>query len=322
MAFGTPPAYMGFVGYCQFIFGSNNNTFFSQTQKQIRQQVRLESCDLKLQQPINKPNITDIRYDKNVYTILPQTVSGSLRFPVIFVDNNDRGNNITKELYDYVTDRNYQGRLKSFDVAVKYTTSDASLLYKKCYINSFSFSVEQQGVMATSIDVIGYNRTEHAFRPQDVTNSRIGTWADFFVDLSGEIDISGSYFRNFEINISNNIEPMYTANGKLVPQDLTPTNRDITGQFTLMGRHIQLSNYARNNPSRCYEDGSLIFGFDNPCSTSRTSAGNFNAKIPNMIFEIEEISMSNDVIDTIVKWHSIPTDHNLENLTNYANLSI
>ena len=313
MAFGLPSAPMGFVGYCQFLMSGTSTAFPN------RYQVRATGCDLRLSQAIAKPEITDIRYDRNVYTVMPEEIGGTISFPVVLYDAATRiqTKDLTAALYEAATLRNYQGRLSSFDVAVKYSHSDAEYIYQKCYVNTFKFSVEQGSTIDIGVDVIGKYRIEDSFSPKTVHNSRIATWNDVIVRAAGEVNIPGRYLRRFEANINNNIERIYTANGKLQAQDLTPRQRDVDGTFTVMGRYPQLARYSRDNPARCIEESYLEFGYAAPCSVCDSdggcshSSGGFAARLPNIVYEVEEISSTNDVLETVVKWHSIPTNHNL-----------
>lgn len=313
MAFALPSAQMGFVGYCQFLFSGNNNV------SPERYQARVTNCDLQLSQSVNTPDITDIRYDRNVYTIQPEQIGGTISFPVVLLDAAVQNRDPTKFLYEAATERDFRGRLDELDVAVKYAARNAAYLYQQCQIDSFTFSARQQSTIDINVGLVGKFRIEDSFLPITPSNSQIATWRNVHMDVVGDVNISGEYFREITVRINNNLERFFTANGKLQVQDIAPRQRDVNGTFTVMGRHKELSRYARDNPSRCLEDSYLEFGYIANCFNCNDdiclpASERFTARIPNMVYEVEEISMSNDLIETIVKWHSVPTNHNLNAL--------
>ena len=328
MAFGLPYARMGFNGHCQFLlYGADAGSYSdpdagpksdqlaarrssrrSDRDPGVVYQPRVSSCDLKLSQSVQVPKITDIRYDKNVYTILPEKIEGNISYPIP-LDSGSNGNiyDPTPELYELALMRNYQGRLSDFKVRIKHSHSGDSFLFNDCYINFFTYRADAGGMIDVEMSVWGKGREEKSFDSIKPGISRAATWQDVFVNLVGEVSISSSYFKRVEVTISNNLERIYTTTGKLTVKDLPARERTITGKLTLLGRHKELSIYSRTNPERCLEDQYLKFGYDAGC-------GKFSAEVPNIVCEIEEIAMTNDVIHTDVKWTSLPTDHDLYNL--------
>jgi len=120
--------------------------------------------------------------------------------------------------------------------------------------------------------------------------------------------IGGQFVRSFEANVNNDAERYYTLNTKLFVQAIAARKRDITGNVVLMGRHPQLANIALDNELNCTESTNIKFGFNTPTGNelSGCSESTFNVTMPNCVFEIEEMSLSNDVFETTVNWHSLP----------------
>ena len=87
-----------------------------------------------------------------------------------------------------------------------------------------------------------------------------------------------------------------------------PQLRDIDGSLTLMGRHKDLSLLAESNQDNCSESTQIKFGFETTATgESCTGASTFGVTIPNVVFEIEEMSLGNDIFETNVGWHALPS---------------
>lgn len=306
MAFSSPSVSPGYVGICQFWFGGK------------KYQTRMSSCDVMLKQAVDKKNIIDIRYDRNVYTILPEEIGGSLSFPLVTDSADNQGfvasSSLISAIYNWATYRDFRGRMNFFDLGVKYSAFGFnSFVYTNSYINSFGLSVKERESVNLELNIVSKYREEQEIRPRTVKNSRVITWNDVFVEIRGGVSVDSEYFREFQFNIANNIERIYTASGKLSVQDLAPRQRDITGVLKVLGRHERLSRRARNNPYNCEEGSYINFGL-------KACGGDFSLQIPNTVFEIEEISMTNEIIETVVRWHSLPTNHVLSLLDDSGSL--
>lgn len=303
MAFRAPSADMGFVGFCQFEI--NTGSGFRKIQS------RVQSFDLGLSQEIRKPNVINISYDRPVHHIQPEVVEGKIKFPILNCDNPSGlfGASVpdpTSDLWYLATSRNYYGRLKSFDVLTKYSAVNASFRYKQCYVDTFTFQTQVDEPINVSVDIKGFTRREENFTTiPAASNSSIAMWYNAFVTLrNSEYILDGIDLRNLTVKVENNIERFHTANGKLVPQDLVPRHRNIQGEITTLGRIPIISQYARDNSSRAVEDTQLDFGYVN-------SGYTFRGTIPNVILEVEEIALTNDVLETKMKWHSLPADNDI-----------
>ena len=310
MAFGTPPAYMGFMGYVRFKFPSVNDVI-----------IRATSADLRLSQDITKPDVIDGRFDKTVYQLGPQIVEGSVEYPAI-MERSGR-TDPTAQLYRAAIGRDVgigarAGRLKStyiFDTEVMYTTQFANFKYNQCIVNTWSFKAEQSGIVTINVGLLGRDREQAANTPLTTSssgfpiNARIVTWNDVTVGITGAVTVSSEYVRTFEATVNNDAERFYTFNGLLAPQDIAARKRDIDGSIVLLGRHPQLAEQAYTNQDRCYEVSQINFGYQ----LSRTECNStFLVTYPNTIFEIEEMQLSNDIFETTVNWHVLPDDNDLE----------
>lgn len=313
-------AQLGFVGYVRIA--------------DIDRVVRATSCDIRMSQSIEKPTIVDGKFDKTVYQLGPREVGGTLAFPAVYED----GSAVTEYLWKAAIQRNIsQGRLTNRinDLIVKYS-SGSIYSYTDCLIDTFEFSVAQSDVVNVSCGIFGIDRGYPSQTASDVAkdfynlnNTRIVTWNDavvrFLVNTGGNSTVvSGSEIRNFTATVNNNSQRYYTLNSRLTAQDIAATKRDITGNMTVMGRNNALANAAAGdgvgNEFRCTELSQIDFGYcvgnksnlnstgDISCNASSNLGcnGNFLVHMEGVVFEIEEIAIGNELLETTVNYHVLP----------------
>jgi len=332
---GLPSAFMGFVGFVRVqegqIFGNNDGAASIPHGSYL---IRATSADINLSQEITKPDVIDSRYDRSVYQLGPKLVDGSFSFPAVYEVPEGETLTLFELLYRYAVTRQSNGLLSDFDLNVKYAQSntidqnnEAEFNYIGCIANTWQFSVAQSDVVTCSVDIIGVNReitpaldpptrSDDACEGSSTTETatlgttRIVTWQDARVELEGGgivEPIGGQFVRSFEANINNDAERYYTLNTKLFAQAIAPRKREITGNVVLMGRHPQLGTVALNNELNCTAYSNVKFGFNTPGTGEGCSESTFNVTMPNCVFEIEEMSLTNDIFETTVNWHSLPS---------------
>jgi hypothetical protein len=329
----APRAYMGFVGFVRVKAGTVKGNFDGVSDTTHGDYlIRATTADINLTQEITKPDVVDSRYDRTVYQLGPKLVDGSFAFPAVYEVPTGETTTLFEILYRYAVTRDQFGLLSPFELEVKYAASatlpnEAEFKYTGCIANTWQFAVAQSDVVTCTVDVIGVNReTLGAMNPPkrsvavagcndsttetaSIGTTRIVTWNDARVELSGGrliAPIGGQYVRSFEANINNDAERYYTLNTKLFVQAIAPRKREITGNVVLMGRHQQLGNVALNNELNCTESTNIKFGFNTPGTGEGCSESTFNVTMPNCIFQIEEMSLTNDVFETTVNWHALP----------------
>jgi len=339
----NPPAYMGYVGFAKILSGViNGNSVGASNVPHGNHLIRANSIDINLTQDISSPDVVDSRYDKTVYQLGPKLVDGSVAFPAIYEIPNGETVTLFELMYRYAVTRDDYGFLNDFDMEVKYAQSatvpnESDFLYQGCIVNTWQFSVAQSDVVTCSFDIIGIDRTLPNSLPllppgrsvnpdgSDVCTggtagttydsnanfgtTRVVTWNDARVELSGgrdSIDIGGQYVRTFEANINNDAERFFTLNTKLSPQSVAPRKREISGSLTLMGRHANLSTLAETNQDNCTEYTNLKFGYATSAIGSGSDTSSFNVILPNTVYNIEEMSLTNDIFETTVNWRSLP----------------
>jgi len=325
-----PPAYMGYVGFIRFRPNGENPYI-----------VRATSTSLAAKQEITKPNVIDSRYDMTVYQLGPKEMEGDVSFPAIY--DPQGGASVIESCYRHAITRDAAiGSLLEMDIDVRYAPNDGSshmadFNYLGCIINTFKFSVAQSDAVNITVGVIAKDRVEPgfsgnnslAFSPftefnfDDTSgsgtgtygtakeNSRIVTWADARFEIfpsrgmpSGTPMIGGEYIRSYDVNINNNAERFYTLNGKLVPQAIGPKKREISGTTVVLGRHPALAQCARTNQDYAFEYSYINFGF--VANSSGVLNNTFGVKLPNVIFQLEEMELKNELFETTINWHSLP----------------
>jgi hypothetical protein len=327
VAIPVPSADMGFPGFVQFEMpGQTDALVLSQSTGTLSQrgrtQIRASACNLQLKQDIEAPKqakspafpFSSPYMDKMVHIVKPEIIEGNIEYPVSLSDAaSPEEFDPTVDLWNISVDRTYQERLRSFNTYVKYSAPESTFKYKDCFVNSFSISCEQQDIMKINVNLWAKNREKTSFTGRKFPlNSRVVDWHDIFCNLRGQFGVvEGRWLRSFRINVSNNLQRFYTAGSNLLKaQDITPQLRDISGDIILMGRHTWLAEHARNNAEHCSTDSSIEVGYSSPC-TEIFAANGFELVIPNVLFYVEEIQISNDIFESKVRWMSLPADKSM-----------
>ena len=335
--YNNPAAYMGFVGFVRLnqgnLLGDVTIPVASNNISHGAYIIRATSADITLSQEITKPDVVDSRYDKTIYQLGPKLVDGSIAFPAVYDVPTGETKSIFELLYRYAVTRTTTGNLNDFSLDVKYASAaaknQAEFTYTGCIANTWQFSVTQSDVVTCSMDIIGLTRdskpnmdpparkdTEEVCTPiGDDSNGSLGTtrivtWNDARVEISGgrlASAIGGQYIRSFEINVNNDADRFYTLNKQLFAQAVAPRKRDIDGSIVLMGRHQDLSELALTNEINCSESVQVKFGFEAATTGEGCDAAGFNTTLPNNVFEIETLSLTNDIFETTVAFHALPS---------------
>lgn len=310
-----PTASMGFVGSIRFNGGTIGQEIL----------VRALSCNISAKQKIDYPDVVDGRIDNTLYQLGPRMVDGDCEFPLVHegIQNGtskDCGGNTTtcetnlaNRLWNIAAKRDQVGRLvNQFNVDVRYT-DNAAFRYPNCIINTMKISVNQADIVKLNFSVIGGANSTDSVRepltterdPTFLSPARIVTWNDFRINIfvrEESITIPGSYIRSFEVTINNNADRFYTLNGKLVPQDITARKRSIEGSIALMGFTAkQFHEFIYNNQQRFTSQSKIAFGYTLGSATIPYWA----TALWGVIFEIEQVAISNDIIETRIPFRAL-----------------
>ncbi len=321
--YGLPPAYMGFVGFVRLSEADGN--FISEHNRDII--VRANSADIKLKQDITLEDVIDSRYDKTVYRLGNREVSGGLSFPAI-MDTTSGNATITELLYRYaVTRDSNSGLLSPINIEIKYASdgvdNEARFIYRNCIVDQWKLTVNQGDAIKCDTQIIGIDRErynpdipgralwdngwEDSIEQGGVSTARAATWADARIEINidGQI-IGGQNVRSYEVSVENASDRFYTLNQSLAPQAIAPKKRDIKGNVKIMGRNTILADWAENNQTRCNEESYILFGIE-PEGGATCIGKAFNVKVPNVVFQIEDMALTNDLFETTVNWMALPS---------------
>ena len=325
-------ARMGYVGYVRWEPSTGNPI-----------NVRVTSSDVKLSQEISYPEVVDGKVDQTVWQLGPQIVGGNVAFPLIhelaptgIVEGTgiacgsatDNSGSLAQRLWSFATKRDRYGRMDPssvFDCAIRYA-DNIGYRYKGCMVNTMQFSLNESNPVNVTCDIIGgagnpVNLREdlqagtggYTTGNEDnislLAPARIVTWNDSGVSVYADSGSSNNFellikqgeIREFTCQINNNIERIYALNGRLSPIDIVAKKREVSGTLKTLGGQYKLSQYTLANQSRFTSNASIAFGY-------RLGAGAnyyWATGLYGVVFEIEEVALSNALFETTTKWRAL-----------------
>jgi len=307
---------MGFVGSVtlgNLVFNGGGASFAGDVT------VRATSADIRADQEISYPDVVDGRIDRTLYQLGARIVEGNISFPLVHegssvVQPKNCGTSINhgQLFWGLASQRDQFGRLQndSMRVRIRYT-DDTAFIYPNCLVNTLSMSVVQEGPVEMSMDLIGgANSTDDVRIPDDTTSerdflapARVVTWNDFAIRIWADdaVNISGDWIRNFEVSLNNNADRFYTLNNRLAPQDIAARKRTIEGRLVFMGRNKNISELAYGNQTRFTSSSKIGFGY----RLGANGAPVFATVLNGAIFRIEEIAITNDLVETNVNFTAL-----------------
>jgi len=268
-----------------------------------------------LSQAIEKPEVVSSRFDYTVYRLGPKEVGGTIAFPAVMDPSGGGVGSVDVVPYIWLAtiQRNNDGRMTNVlePIKVKYTSDNATFNFHNCLVNSYTFAVTQGDMVNIDLEVFGTSREYLGSGGGYLSDAELGgqrnaralTWNDVYTKVSMDDGsyFTGEYIRSFSFTVNNNLERFYTLNGCLSPQDIAAKIREITGTMTIMGRHPQLGFNAEQNETRCFANGAVHFGY-----YVSTCSANWGVNMPGVVYEIETMSLSNDLMETSVNFHALP----------------
>jgi len=272
--------------------------------------IRATSCDIKASQQVDAPNLVDGKIDKTVYQLQPIEIGGTVAFPAVH-EATSGSSTVMKKLWQKACVRGVSdGKLQKLP-AINARYNDLTVYkYRNCIIDTFEFNVAQSDMVNISIGVIGTTRESGSPEYPDgfygYRNTRVVTWNDAVARFVGSVPVSGEEIRSFKFNLNNNSQRFYTLNGKLTPQDIASGKRDLSGSVTIMGRNAALADYAYSNQTRCTETSSVEWGYSIGAGTTGSCSGDLLIRVPGIVFQIEEIALTNELLETTVNYKAFP----------------
>jgi hypothetical protein len=334
-------AHMGWVGFVKLNFKRDIGAVPA---GEI--QLRVTGADINLSQEIQAADVIDGRIDRTAYWLGPKMAEGTLNFPVV-ADNlvggcpdptemKEQAARLLNSVWGWALTRDSYGRLCYWDtdIALRYA-NHAAFKYVNSIVNELTLNIAKEDMATIDLGVISQRR-EAEYYPQETSQptitdflspARVLTWNDFTVNGVGACDLTGNLFhsnqvREFSMTINNNAERFYTLNGTLFPVDINVGKRDITGSLTLLGYNHDLRRRAEGNDTRFTSkdqiriaayigddrsvDGTSRDWTGSACSAPTTAI--FAKALTGVIFQIEEVAMTNEVLETTVNYLAFGSD--------------
>jgi len=303
-------AYLGFVGWVRF-----GSSYF----------VRATSADIGVTQTIDKPDVVDGKIDKTVYQLGPVEVGGSVQFPGVYELYPGTTQSPLVQLWDWAIQRTEGGDFvpaNKQDIYIKYVNG-LGFRYTGTVINQYDFNISAEDVLNVTVDVIGVDRRQETnpalaenLPSYSQRNTRIITWNDVDVSIGGPgVSVDPAEIRSFTATVANNVQRIYTLNSSLAPTVVVPTKREISGSFTLLGRNSSLGLRAygysgeskTGNETRCTADNTIGFGYSTTIDAGNICSSEWGIEFADcVVFEVEEMAITNEFFETTVNWHALP----------------
>jgi hypothetical protein len=176
--------------------------------------------------------------------------------------------------------------------------------------------------------------------------ARVLTWNDFTVNAvagcrngvandpgfgSGYDLFYSNQIVDYKLEINNNAQRFYSFNGSLYPIDVNVGKREITGSLQLLGTQKRLQLLAESNQDRFTEKNEIRLAFfigEDTLASSGTPGSPivfssrdwkasdstwprtpiFGKRLTGVVFMIEELSLSNDVLISTVNYKALAND--------------
>jgi hypothetical protein len=153
----------------------------------------------------------------------------------------------------------------------------AESIYSGCKINKIGFSLQPEGQLECSVDILGQDEAFGAASTPTYTTTPYITW-----DLLTTKTIAGTdvAIQSLELNIENNLDADTYKLGSLLRQEMgRSANRKISGSFELEFTSVAHYNYFKN-----YTANAIVLEFDGGVITG---ADHYllNISMPNVIWQ-------------------------------------
>jgi len=249
---------------------------------------------------------------------------------------------LLNNVWCWATARGPQGRLLYNDASLEIRYANhAAFTFDTAVVNTLSMTVAQSDAVNFDINIFGRGRAASpdphgaGQSPTPVIErflspARILTWNDVTINGVGGCSNPEDLFfsnqvREFNMEINNNADRFYTLCGSLFPVDVNVGKREISGSLTLLGMQHRLRQLAESNQSRFTEKNEIRIAFyvgddryngvnftprdwTSASGDSVPSDAIFGKRLAGVVFQIEEMSMTNDLFETTVNWLALAND--------------
>jgi len=217
-------------------------------------QVRFSDANIAAKQEVEAPDLVMADWDRDAFNYGKVDISGSISGP--FTEDFVAGG-----LLSWACARGTCGELTANDVDLAYYCGkDKS--FTDLLVNSFSLSCAAGDAAQFSVDVIGRSTSTFGTGDPDfkTTSEKIITWDKVGVIATGPSGVADFKYSNFELTVANNVEPVYGIGfDSLLPLDLVPGLRNISGTLTAIGVADDFEGYDIWDDYTAANDGSVAF---------------------------------------------------------------
>ena len=255
---------------------------------------------------------------------------------------NSAAGQLLNKIWCWATGRSNMGRMMHDDMemVIRYA-NHAAFKFDRVVADSLGISVPQSEAITMDLNVIGRTRQRIAQPWQSNPESnavdflapaRLLTWNDCTVYAqegcwSDAILFYSNQVRTFNFELKNNAARFYTLNGSLFPMDINVGKREITGSVTLMGLADELRRVAEENQDHFTSKHKIYFGlfigedswngtgFDDSrrrwggSMSPPSDLAIFYKQFDGVVFQIEELGLSQELFETTVQWHGMASDN-------------
>jgi len=249
---------------------------------------------------------------------------------------------LLNNLWCWSTARGSQGRLLYDDaeIDIRYA-NHAGFKFDTAVVNTLTMKVAQSEAVTFDINVYGRGRKtlpdpQSGSGPSNpqierfLAPARVLTWNDVTINGVGGCSNPEDLFfsnqvRTFDMEIANHADRFYSLNGSLFPIDINVSKREITGSMTLLGLQDRLRELSETNQDRFTEKNEIRIAFyigDDAFNgtnfeqrdwlgsqgTSAPSNAIFAKRLTSVVFQIEELKLTNDVFESTVNWKALAND--------------
>ena len=164
-----------------------------------------------------------IQTQRRIWRPSPIALSGGMSFPAT------EGN--LQEMFDHMKYGTY------FNLDFEYYC-ETQRKFTNCRLNSYNFSITAGDIINTTVDLQALDVEDNTGHIGNSDPEKLITWDKVEISISGDSGIDNSYIQGLDINVNNNLTPIYTANpgtamDNLLPYDLRLGMQEVTGNLTL-----------------------------------------------------------------------------------------
>jgi len=284
--------------------------------------LRVTSLGLRASQEVSAMETIDSVYDYTAYRLGPVRVEGDITFPVPVL------NNKIIDIIRTAMERNTStGQMAKKDITVTANYDHVvHYIYSECSVNTMSFSVNSEEAVEITMNLLGTSRIGGSRKSLATTAAkspeRVLTWNEIDVGSGGAMSGGGvdpgqsvvsEQVRNFSFEVNNNNTVFFGLNGEIFAQknNIVAGKREITGSMEIAWNGGGLQNYAytvnaSNGPEFCESNVYITMDMLANCGTTTLP----QAKFWGVIFNMEEISMTNDFFMGTQTWRAYGSENN------------